>query len=112
MDGSDDAGKKQINNAQKNKTLHNSEQDLVLKNPYVRMAEFSLRTRQDHKLIAVIPRATVTLTKQGNRDVQKELREANTQKGYGEVAALNCTTQQLSDPYYTPNFSQTHPYSF
>ena len=112
MDGSDDAGKKQINNAQKNKTLHNSEQDLVLKNPYVRMAEFSLRTRQDHKLITVIPRATVTLTKQGNRDVQKELREANTQKGYGEVAALNCTTQQLSDPYYTPNFSQTHPYSF
>lgn len=70
---------------------------------FARMAEFCFRTRQSDKLITVIPRALATLTKTGSQIA------CSPRKGYPELLSMGLPE---TDPYYTPNFSQKHPYRF
>lgn len=68
-----------------------------------RMAEFCFRTQQDQKLITVVPRADAVLnTKAGKRPSCID----------DNSPARSYILNRPTDPYYTPNFSQKHPYWF
>ena len=92
-----------------------------LKNIYEKMTAFCFKTRLDEKLITVIPRAGAILTRAGSRDAATRVRvsairkyadydqkDASLQKGISE----KYIEAHPTDPYYTPNFSQTRPYTF
>ena len=91
------------------------------KNIHEKMTAFCFNTRLDEKLITVIPRACATLTKTGSRDAAARRKVFTLQKQaehrQKDAAARAGTSETYieahpSDPYYTPNFSQTRPYMF
>jgi hypothetical protein len=107
------------------KTTHGKPTETAAQSLHGRMAEFSFRTRQDRKQIAVIPRACVTLTKQGTQDASGK-RYFNIRSlddiHYGSSCSGNHASGSIHsderydhgwyDPFYTPNFSQQQPYRF
>ena len=84
-------------------------QKIAESTPIVRMAGFCFRTQADQKLISLIPRACVTLTAKESRNAVAAYKAARP----GKLPSVSSWFKEHpADPYYTPNFSQDHPYRF